>query len=123
MIFQYTLDKVLSGRKTQTRRVRRPGSQARWKIGHSYAVQPTRTARSVARIVVTGVRHEKLGKITQAGARAEGFPSVAAFARVWTEVHGAFDPQTEVWVVSFRLADSRMRGRKKSLSSSWVGPM
>jgi hypothetical protein len=104
MIFQHTLDKVLSGQKTQTRRIIRPGEQRpRWNVGRVYAVQPSRRHKAVARIEITDVRRQRLGEITQEDAQAEGFSDVAEFAQVWTNIHGHYNPETEVWVVSFRL--------------------
>jgi hypothetical protein len=62
MIFQYTLDQVLDGRKTQTRRLVTAGRPSRWRVGRTYAVQPGRTKKAVARIEVTGGYQAAAGK-------------------------------------------------------------
>ena len=71
MIFQHTWERVLSGDKTQTRRivkwdeslVRPPltvitPDRAKYQVGKTYAVQPARTKKGIARIQITGIRHE-----------------------------------------------------------------
>ena len=113
MIFQYTLDKVLDGRKTQTRRLVIAGKPPRWRAGSTYAIQPGRIKKSVARIEVTGVTKEPLGKINEAGARAEGSKSLAEFKKAWAEIHGGYDPKVEVWVISFRLVAAARAGRRR----------
>lgn len=98
MIFQHTCELVLSGRKTQTRRLRRP----RVVVGRSYAVQPGRGKRSLGRIIVASVWQERLGDLSLEDARAEGYRSREEFFEVWRRIHGLFDPAAEVWVVEFR---------------------
>ena len=113
MIFQYTLDKVLDGRKTQTRRLVTAGKPSRWKVSGIYAVQPARTKKAVARIEVTAVTKEPLGKINEAGARAEGFKSLGEFKKAWMEIHGDFDPKAQVWEISFRLPVAARAARRE----------
>src|SRR5262245_15135220 len=100
MIFQHTYKLVLAGKKTQTRRLNRP----RMTIGKSYAVQPGRNKKSVARIIVTGIHQQRLGDITPAAARAEGHGSREEFFESWKKIHGSLDPHEDVWVIQFRLA-------------------
>ena len=101
MIFQETWRQVLAGRKTQTRRVVKAGQPCRWVVGKTYAVQPARTQRAVGRIRITDVRRERLGDITPSDARAEGFDTIDEFVQTWTRLHGRFDPEVIVWVVTF----------------------
>jgi len=68
------LEQVLSGTKTVTQRYR---------PGRSYAVQPGRGMRGVGRGLVTDVRLEALGEITDAEALLEGFPDASAFLAYW----------------------------------------
>ncbi len=103
MIFQHTLEQVLSGRKTQTRRPIRPYRRFVYRVGKTYAVQPGRGERAVARIEVLAVRKQPLGEITRAEAVAEGCANLASFRKLWTEKHGGFDPDEVVWVMEFRL--------------------
>lgn len=120
MIFAHTLDQVLREKKSQTRRVIKAGEEfARagaspcvvvagkrtvYQVGKSYAVQPGRGKKAVARIVLTGIRREPVGAISPADARAEGFTSREAFLTTWRSIHGAkADLSCEVWVLEFRL--------------------
>ncbi len=109
MIFRPELvDKIRVGEKTETRRLVKGNPQTavcRYKVGSTYAVQPGRTQRGVARIRVTDVRLEVLGGIDHAGARREGFPSVEAFFDYWRSLHGEADPDLAVWVIRFELEE------------------
>ena len=119
MIFAHTLDKVLCGDKWQTRRLVKaneelfqPDQQPYvklngrmvYQVGKSYAVQPNRGKKSVARIVLTGLRKEPVKAITAADALAEGFLSRDDFFATWLTIHGKnADLQLEVWVLEFSL--------------------
>lgn len=100
MIFQHTCDLVISGQKTQTRRIKK-SDKPPCRVGQSIAVQPGRGKRAVCRVVVTEVREERLGDITEDDAKAEGRSSRAEYVELWQEIHGGFDPKTLVWVVEF----------------------
>ncbi|MBZ0290671.1 MAG: hypothetical protein K8I30_23805 [Anaerolineae bacterium] len=118
MIFAHTLDKVICGEKWQTRRLVKPGetldsAQIRvsnqsqrtvYEVGKSYAVQPNRGQKAVARILLTGLRREMVLSINDEDARAEGFPSKAEFVAAWQKIHGLkADLSREVWVLEFTL--------------------
>jgi len=83
MLFTQTnAERVMQGRKTQTRRERKtgdfPSTRARdgqivavernkrllWEVGHSYAVQPGRSKPSIGRIWLTEIRCESLQDIS-----------------------------------------------------------
>lgn len=118
MIFAHTLEKVLNGTKTQTRRLVKAGEQltadgvcirtARgrrlYQVGKTYAVQPARGKRAVARIRVTRLRCEDVGDISAEDAHAEGFASPCAFLEAWRAIHGTkADLSARVWVICFQL--------------------
>lgn len=105
MIFQHTLEQVLSGKKTQTRRLFRSDRRFVYRAGKTYAVQPGRGRNAVARIEVLVVRKQRLGEMTEAEAVAEGFASLAEFRKLWQERYGSFDPKNEAWVIEFRLLE------------------
>jgi hypothetical protein len=77
---------ILEGRKTQTRRICKPGEELydgcvfgpipayriKWTVGGTYAVQPGRTKPSVARIRILAIRQERLQDISEEDAEAEG---------------------------------------------------
>ncbi len=120
MIFQYTLDLLLSGRKTQTRRIAKAGETAipaddriiavqthgrdKYRVGKTYAVQPSRTAASVARIRLIGLKRERAGDISLEDAQAEGYASREEFFATWQQIHGANALDLAVWALTFELA-------------------
>jgi hypothetical protein len=83
MIFKQWKD-VLAGRKTQTRRVVKPGEVLRgdavygatgrlkWEVGREYAVQPKRGEAAVGRMRLTAIRREPVQAMTLEDALAEG---------------------------------------------------
>lgn len=90
MIFAHTLEQVLDGTKTQTRRlvkpgdilfyepdsvIRNPGVNQRviYEVGKDYAVCPGRGKSQVARIRVLDLKHEDVRSISAEDAKAEGW--------------------------------------------------
>lgn len=108
MIFSKGLHlKVLSGQKTQTRRLVKEGDRAsrmwrdpvtlipdetlykfisrvkrrgrvKWEVGKTYAIQPKRGVKGNGRFRITKIRKERLQDISWADIRAEGFPPTEA---------------------------------------------
>lgn len=118
IIFAHTLDKLLHGGKTQTRRVVKPdesfdtdrraivkgNKRTMYRVGKTYAVQPGRTRKAVARILITDIRKEAVSRITEADAIAEGYVSTDEFFASWHNIHGKnADLNREVWVMTFKL--------------------
>lgn len=92
---------ILSGRKTQTRRV---WKKSRARVG---AVHKAKTALfspdHFALIRITGLRRERLGDITLEDVRREGYDTLEEFKEVWVRINKTWDPELEVYVVSFEL--------------------
>ena len=113
MIFKQ-IEQVLSGDKTQTRRVCKTGealvqfmnwdslqsryiegycvadsdSRYKWVCGRTYAIQPKRGAAGIpTRIKITAIRQERLQDITEANAIAEGVASVEIYKQLWDSVN------------------------------------
>ena len=130
MIFQHTIEAVLSGKKTQTRRVVKAGQEAtlwdsaivlvtmgngsaKYALGGEYAVQPGRGKKSVARIVVTAIRQEHVQDITEEDALAEGCDDLNYYESARDEYMVLWDSiqpsgrrwadNPEVWVIEFEL--------------------
>lgn len=120
MIFAYTLEQVLRGEKSQTRRLIKPeerlnltgnsirveiaGKRTVYEVGKSYAVQPGRGKKAVARIVLTNIRHETVSDISDRDILAEGFLSREAFVETWHSIHGArSNLHVDVWVLEFKV--------------------
>jgi len=95
------VDLILSGRKTQTRRV---WKKSRAKVG---VVHKAKTALfspdHFALIRITGLRRERLGDITLEDVRREGYDTLEEFKAVWVRINKTWDPELEVYVVSFEL--------------------
>lgn len=90
MIFKPELAaKVLSGEKTMTRRK----LPCRYKAGRWYKVQPGRGKFHVCHVFITKVREERLGDITYADARREGFESSTKFFVYWLKLVGEMRPR------------------------------
>src|SRR4051794_30732078 len=106
MIFQHTYRLILDGRKTQTRRMLR-GSKPPCRVGQSIAVQPGRAMKAVGRVLVTDVQCSRLGAMTDTDARMEGFPSLLEFRATWEAMHGDWNPDAAVWVITFQPLQER----------------
>lgn len=103
MQFNHTSDLVISGAKTQTRRIVKPEHtligigefasvmNARglsvYAVGKTYAVQSGRTAKGIARIRITDIRHEDVRNISDEDVKAEGFGDYLAFMKTWLGMH------------------------------------
>lgn len=88
MIFSHTWEKVLSGEKTQTRRLKKPGQKRSvYKVGQTYAVQPGRGKKAVARIRITDIWEEDVRRISEKDVLAEGFLERRDFLGVWCKMH------------------------------------
>jgi hypothetical protein len=93
---------VLSGKKTQTRRpIKTDEVTCRYRVGHTYAVQPKRGARSKGRIQILAASRQRLGDLTDQEAKAEGFPSRVAFFRYWAKLYERVDHDEQVWAIAF----------------------
>lgn len=118
MQFAHTWEKVLSGEKTQTRRIHRDhysGSFANgvyqavyntltgypvWEVGCTYAVQPGRGQKSVGRIRILEIREVNALHISPADVQAEGFANYEEFFTVWQTMHGISE---DTWALTFEL--------------------
>jgi len=122
MLFTKTWEKVVSGAKTQTRRIvtKTQGISAHaegtvvtyhsvgnWSVGGVLAVMPARGVRGlrkVADIEITRIRREDIREISEADAIAEGFALCPeySFWRTWCKMHdvsvvGQLDAEFEYW--------------------------
>jgi hypothetical protein len=79
------------------------GINHRHKVGRVEAVQPGAGRQAIGRVVITDVRTEQLGDLTDEAARAEGeFLNFGAFIDDWETRHGPWDDDLVVWVLEFK---------------------
>lgn len=109
-------EKVLRGEKTVTRRLVNANVHSPWFIGgcslrerRDYAVCPGRGKHAICRVQVVNVRKERLGWLTPAEARNEGFDSPHAFELAFGRINGSYIPDALVWRVEFRLVPGSSR--------------
>lgn len=102
--------KVMAGEKTVTRRLVSDNPRSPWfaercglKVDHTYAVCPGRGKNAIGRVRIVSARLTLLSRLTDAEARAEGFPDRAAFEAAWQDINGSYDPWDSVWRVEFRV--------------------
>lgn len=125
MIFQHTLDHVLSGRKTQTRRlwpagyrlvadpvtdrltVRDQRGHVRYCVGQERAVQPGRGKKGVARINITELRVERLHKITWLDAISEGVKDPHRADLRMDERNGCVAQYQQIWASIHRAPETQ----------------
>lgn len=120
MIFQHTLEPVLTGQKTQTRRLAKAGETAvydadhalvevrangrvKYRVGGTYAVQPSRNMAAVARIRLLAIEQKRANDVSAAEARAEGYAHPDDFLAAWQAIHGTNKRSVPVWVLTFEL--------------------
>jgi len=102
MIFMKTWQKVLSGEKTQTRRLKR----GRYQVGNTYAIQATRGGWPAGRIRMLRIWQQRLGTVSDQEAEAEGFKTVEEWLDVFCRVNacvGRIHPMDMVWGFEFEL--------------------
>lgn len=104
MIFSPDLAALITlGHKTVTRRRRDPGVPCRYVVGRSYAMQVARGGMAIERLIIDRVDATVAGDISRTDATREGFRSVGAFKRRWSELYGHFDAAQPVWRIEFHL--------------------
>jgi hypothetical protein len=111
MIFKPELaKKIAAGSKTMTRRPVKDGeTQCRYRAGRVYGVQLGRGKPTSFPITITETRRAPVAEITFKEARREGFRTREEFIAYWTELYGDFNPDQEVWVISFVKGDATDR--------------
>lgn len=136
MQFTHTIDNVMSGEKTATRRIVKPtdiyikhidtgdivavlrnGRQI-YTVGKCYSAQPGRGCKGVATIKILGIRREDVREISDADVIAEGFGVHAdgrvnrgEFFRTWCQMHDFQTPSC---------APSILRTRPAERYQAWV---
>lgn len=115
MLFQHTINQVLSGAKTQTSRVwkdtwatsfvssqsdairaiyvkrkdKQPFHRLQYEVGQELSVQPARGKAGVARIRITELAKRDVRLFGDEDIAREGFQWTHEFMEVWTQMHDA----------------------------------
>lgn len=91
---------ILSGRKTQSRRLKKPkvkaGELCEFRSGR-------RREDAFALAEILDLRCERLSEISEEDVRAEGMNSKEEFLRKFREIYKLSEEDPEVWVVKFRV--------------------
>ncbi len=105
------VEAIYRGRKTQTRRIADANPNSPWYredcafyVGRpdGYAICPGRGESAVGRLSLSEEpRLDYLGMMDDEAARSEGFSGFLDFRAYWERLHGDFDSNLRVWVVSF----------------------
>jgi len=99
---------VLDGRKVQTRRVHKK----EWKVGKTYAVRDTWFSKPQGYIVILRKFRQRLGDISFADVKKEGFQSLEEFRKACArDITGSWTPNRVVLVYEFKLVRSPSLGR------------
>lgn len=147
MIFQHTIDNVLNGTKTQTRRLVKPrqryadrhelglppavftvsaasepSPRIQWYVGQTVAVQPGRNAKGIARIRITGIRQEDVRCISDEDAKAEGFEDWGHFMGTWTWMHDNYElfHSQDLWARGGQMLRGVLSHRPIERYTAWV---
>lgn len=104
------LDLVLSGRKTQTRRLH----SRLLRVGHIYAIQVSRVESTGYYIKITNVYQQRLGDVSEDEAAKEGFDNLEEFKETWIRISGSWDSEMKVVVYDFELSDPPPKQSKLS---------
>jgi len=141
MQFAHTWKSVLDKNKTQTSRIVKPGEYAagteigkisavathnkqalKWKVGNTYAVQPGRGQKAVARIRILGIGKEDVRGFSRIDGKAEGFNDEFDFWETWCSMHDKHKSiptqESNSWGTYLHLY--ALLGRPAELYQAWV---
>jgi hypothetical protein len=93
------LQKVLDGRKTQTRR----RGKLTYRVGHRYSIKDQYFGKPAAYVVIRRRWRERLGDISPEDVEKEGYSDIWRFKAAWIGLHGHWDPTETVTAYEFEL--------------------
>ena len=105
------LEKILSGSKTQTRRLHTKTLRK----GKIYALKKKWIENTGKYIRITKFYEQKLSEITQEEIIKEGFSNLEEFRDTWIRINGNWEPETIVKVYEFEIAEPPPKQRCLSI--------
>ena len=120
MFDKQTLDLILKGKKTQTRRLRK--NETRPAIpGNIHKLKIDRTSKTYGYIEIISCEKAVFGDITEKDARKEGFKDIEEYTEYFTSVNGEVSKSTPIWVINFKLVKVKtkyiLQAIRKSLTN------
>ncbi len=95
---------VMRGEKTVTRRLVSANPRSPWwreqcayRVGQEVAICPGRGKHQIGKARVTSVNKAALIRLSDEGARAEGFASADDFEEAWRQINGSYHADALVW--------------------------
>lgn len=104
-------EKILTGKKTQTRR-RQPKRMLR--VGKIYRIKKDWYTWTHNQIRITRRFKQRLGDITYKEIKKEGFKSLKDFKDAWESINGKWDPDEIVTVYEFKLVPTSKTDKSSS---------
>ena len=102
MFDQLTIDLILKGKKTQTRRLRKNDTRPAVP-GNIHTLKKDRTPKKYGEIEIISCEKSTFGKITPKDAKEEGFNNIEEYTEYFTSVNGPVNKTTPIWVIKFKL--------------------
>jgi len=103
-------EKILIGKKTQTRR-RQPRRMLR--VGKIYRMKKDWYTWTHSQLRITRRFRQRLGDITHEEVKKEGYESLEDFKQAWEEINGNWDPDEVVTVYEFKLVKEKKQDGTK----------
>ena len=102
MFDKQTLEQILKGKKTVTRRVRR--NNTRPAVPHNiHKLKIDRTPVSYGLIRIISCEKGRLGDLNEEDAVKEGFATKEEYLDYFEKVNGSKQPNLPIWIVEFEL--------------------
>lgn len=108
MFDKQTVDLILSGKKTQTRRLRRDDNRPAVP-GNIHKLKIDRTGKVYGYIEIISCEKAVFGDITLADAKKEGFKNIEEYTEYFISVNGEVNKSTKIWVINFKLVRTKAR--------------
>lgn len=102
---KYFINRILSGRKIQTRRYK-----TNLKVGDIVNCKINYYAKPFCKIKILNTRQESLKDISKEDIKKEGFDSISDFLCCWTVINKAFNFADNVFVIDFELIKDESNG-------------